>query len=63
MDPLGDADGLETPNGERIKKGIKNRKGRNDEASYSSEEEEENLSFMQKLGGFLFFGCGGGSKR
>ena len=61
MDPLGDGDLGDTPNGERIKKGIKNRKGRNDESSYSSEE--ENLSFMQKLGGFLFFGCGGGSKR
>ena len=28
-----------------------------------SSEEEENQTFMQKLGGFLFFGCGGSSKR
>jgi len=28
-----------------------------------SSEEEGNQTFMQKLGGFLFFGCGGTTKR
>lgn len=55
MDPIQDGD---------IRKRRKPRRlDGEDSDDYQSSEEEENQTFMQKLGGFLFFGCGGTSKR
>lgn len=34
-----------------------------DENESESSEEEANQTFFEKLSGFLFFGCGGTSKR
>ena len=62
MDPLYDGDQRGRNNRKNNRRN--QREDENDEdEDYSSEEEEENLTFMQKLGSFLFFGCGGGSKR
>jgi len=66
MDPLYDAgtDPHDKKKKDPRKQQYRSRDPENDE-EYSSEEEEEevNQTFMQKLGSFLFFGCGGGSKR
>jgi hypothetical protein len=52
MDPIYDS----SSNQEDIK-GKKKNKHKDDEFSSDGEEDQ---SFMQKLGGFLFFGCGNG---
>ena len=60
MDPI--QDGETKKRRRRGRDGFDSDENENHQEEESSEE-EGNLTFMQKLGGFLFFGCGGTSKR
>ena len=65
MDPLYDAgaDPYDKKKKDPRKQQYRSRGAENEEEYSSEEEEEVNQTFMQKLGSFLFFGCGGGTKR